>query len=118
MGRDMDWTLKMKSRTDSPISVEYCDKVLNDLYHDIGYVPRHIFSGAEFEIGFETSGNYDYEDIPAILKDITREYPDVIMSFTCKAGPWDHAEKANVSRGELEWLSAMLVYAEPTRVFY
>ena len=121
MGLDMDWTLKMKPRTDSPIlrlSVEYCDKVLSDLYHGIGYVPRHIYNGAEIEMGFETSSNYAYEDIPKLLRDITKEFPDVVMSFTCKAGPWDHAEKANVANGELEWLSAKLVYAEPMRVFY
>lgn len=118
MGMSIDWTLKMKSRTGTSLRPDYCDAVLYDLYHDIGYVPHHICDGAEFEMGFETSSNYAYDDIPELLKDITREFPDVVIQFTCKAGAWDHAEKANVSGGMLEWLSATLVYAEPRTVFY
>lgn len=118
MGISIDWTLKMKSRTGSPLRPDHCAAVLYDLYHYIGYIPSHLCNESEYETSFETGSNYADEDIPKLLKDITREFPDVIMQFTCKAEPWDYAEKANVSRGELEWLSATLVYAEPRIVFY
>lgn len=118
MGISIDWTLKMKSRAGSPLRADYCAAVLYDLYHYIGYIPSHLCNESEYETIFETRNSYALEDILILLKNTTRKFPDVVIQLTYKADPWDYAKKTNVSRGELEWLPATLVYAEPRVVFY